>query len=131
MQYANKLKSSIKKLQKDRRFVSVHAAQVAENKDTFLESLSQFEKSNKALSKLIQTQQAHQTSMGYLTEHRDLLEQKLTMSESTNKVLMDKLEEQEKITMHAHDLNNEIGQREGQIQTLNIKLQVSCFNVPI
>lgn len=124
MQHANKLKSSIKKLQKDRRFVSVHASQVAENKDVFLESLSQFEASNKVLSKLVQAQRAHQTSMGYLTEHKDLLEQKLSMSHSANEVLREKLEEQEQLQMHTHTLHDEIGQRDGEIQTLAIRLQV-------
>lgn len=125
MQHANKLKGSIKKLQKDRRFVSVHAAQVAESKDIFLESLSQFEKSNQALSKLIQAQHVHQTSVGYLTEHRDLLEQKLTMSKSTNQLLQERLEDQERLAMHSHQLHDELGHKQGELQALDIKMQVS------
>lgn len=123
--HAKKLKTSIRKLQKDRRFVSVDAAQVAENKDIFLGSLSQFEKSNEYLSKLVQSQEAYQTSVGQLTEHRDLLEKKLDMSESTNQLLKEKLEEQEHLAMHSQSLHNEIGQRDGEIQSLTIQLQVS------
>lgn len=124
MRHANTLKSSIKKLQKDRRFVSVQAAQVSENKDRFLASLSQFEKSNKLLSKMIQSQQAHQASVGHLAQERDLLEQRLTVSESTNQILKERLEEQERMSVHTQSLHDQIGQREGELQTLNIKLEV-------
>ncbi len=124
MRHANKLKASVKKLQKDRRFVSVHAVQVTENKDIFLASLSQFEKSNKALGQQLQAQQAHQVGVSQLTEYRDLLEQKLVVTESTNQVLRERLEEQEEAITHSKQLHDEIGQREGAIQSLNIRIQV-------
>ena len=124
MRRANKLKSSIKKLQKDRRFASVHAAQVSESKEAFLTSLSQFEKSNKVLGKMIQAQQAHQSSVGHLEQERDLLSQRLDVSESTVLLLRERLQEQDKIARHSQSLHDEIGQKEGELQTLDIRLQV-------
>lgn len=124
MKHANKLKASIKNLQKDRRFASVHAAQVSESKETFAKSLSQFEKSNKQLSRMIQAQQAHQTSMGHLADQNNLLEQRLTVSESTNQVLRERLDEQENMAAHTQSLHDALGQKQGELQALDIRLQV-------
>lgn len=128
MNRANKVKSALKKLQKDRRFVSVHASQLLENKDIFLESLSQLEAHNKTLRRMILEQRMHQASLGQAREHRDILQHKLVQSEGTNHVLREQLEEQEKLLGHSQQLHDEIGEKEGEIQTLNIRLQVSTVH---
>ena len=124
MKKALKFKASIKKLQKDRRFVSIHAAQLTENKDSFLASLEKFDQSNKLLSKLVRSQQLHSTSVGHLTEHRDLLGQKLMESECNNHLLREKLEEQHELAMHSQSLHDEIGEKEGRIQSMGVRLRV-------
>lgn len=124
MRNANRLKASIKKLQKDRRFASVQAAQVSENKEMFLASLAQFEKSHKLLSKMVQAHHAHHTGVGQLVQQRDLLEQRLNISESSNQLLRERLEEQQRMTSHTQELHDQIGQRDGEIQALEIRIQV-------
>ena len=125
MQHAHKLKSSLKKLQKDRRFVSVHASQLLENKDIFLESLEQFESMNKKLRKMIRDHQVHQAGLAQAQEHRDLLQQKLVQSEGTNRLLREQLEEQGKLLGYSQQLHDELGAKEGEIQTISIRLQVT------
>lgn len=124
MHLASKVKSSLKKLQKDRRFVSVHASQLLENKDIFMDSLGQYEATSRSLHKMIRDQQTHQASLGQAREHRCLLQQKLAQSEGTNRMLKEQLEEQEKLLGHSQHLHDEIGEKEGDIQTLHIRLQV-------
>ena len=59
---ANSLRDAIRKLQRERRFSSVYAADVAEQKDLLLERLAQFESSNKTLRKMIRIQQSNESS---------------------------------------------------------------------
>ena len=114
---ANGLRDAIRKLQRERRFSSVYAADVAEQKDILLEKLSQFESSNKTLRKMIRTQQSNESS-------KSNLQNKLSEAESTNQLLKIKLDEQEKLAMHSQSLHDEIAMREGDIQSLTIRLQV-------
>lgn len=124
MKDANRLKASIKKLQRDRRFVSIQACQVSDNKDRFTESLQQFEKSSRILSRLLHAQQAYQMSVAQVVEERERFEQKFKESRTANLVLRERLVEQEKLAAHAHALHDDIGQKDGQIQSLNIRIQV-------
>ena len=114
---ANSLRDAIRKLQRERRFSSVYAADVAEQKDLLLERLAQFESSNKTLRKMIRTQQSTESS-------KSNLQMKLTEAESTNQLLRVKLDEQEKLALHSQSLHDEIGIKEGEVQSLSIRLQV-------
>lgn len=115
---ANSLRDAIRKLQRERRFSSVYAADVAEQKDVLLERLAQFESSNKMLRKMIRTQQSVESS-------KSNLQMKLGEAESTNHLLRVKLDEQEKLALHSQSLHDEIGMKEGEIQSLSIRLQVT------
>ena len=114
---ANSLRDAIRKLQRERRFSSVYAADVAEQKDLLLERLAQFESSNKSLRKMIRTHQSNESS-------KSNLQAKLTEAESTNQLLRFRLDEQEKLAAHSQSLHDEIGMKEGEVQSLNIRLQV-------
>ena len=124
MKNGKKLKAALQKFQKEKKFVSLNATAVLEKKDSFLESLKQFEKSNRLLSKMIHTQRLHLIGVSHLVEHRDYLEQKFQESEIVNHELMERLEEQEKLVRHSHGLHDEIGMKEGELQGLQIRLQV-------
>lgn len=115
---ANSLRDAIRKLQRERRFSSVYAADVAEQKDILLERLAQFESSNKTLRKMIRSQQSAESS-------KSNLQIKLAESESTNQLLRVKLDEQEKLALHSQSLHDEIGMKEGEVQSLSIRLQVT------
>lgn len=115
---ANGLRDAIRKLQRERRFSSVYAADVAEQKDLLLEKIVQFESSNKMLRKMLRTQQSNESS-------KSNLQTKLSEAESTNQLLRLRLDEQEKLAIHSQSLHDEIGMREGEVQSLNIRLQVS------
>jgi hypothetical protein len=114
---ANSLRDAIRKLQRERRFSSVYAADVAEQKDILLERLAQFESSNKTLRKMIRMQQSVESS-------KSNLHMRLNEAESTNQLLRVKLDEQEKLALHSQTLHDEIGMKEGEIQSLSIRLQV-------
>ena len=118
----NSLRDAIRKLQRERRFSSVYAADVAEQKDLLLERLAQFESSNKTLRKMIRTQQSNESS-------KCNLQLKLTEAESTNQLLRLKLDEQEKLAIHTQSLHDEIGMKDGEVQSLSIRLQVSRSKV--
>ena len=57
---ADSFRAAIRKLQKDRRFLSVYASDVAEQKDILLEQLAEFQCSNKTLRKMLRAQQAQE-----------------------------------------------------------------------
>ena len=116
---ANSLRDAIRKLQRERRFTSVYAADVAEQKDILLERLAQFESSNKTLRKMIRTQQSNESS-------KCNLQMKLSEAESTNEVLRTRLDEQERLAQHTQSLHDEIGMKDGEVQSLGIRLQV-CY----
>ncbi len=59
---ADTFREAVRKLQKDRRFLSVYAADVVEQKDRLLDQLAQFECSNKTLRKLLRAQQIQEVS---------------------------------------------------------------------
>ena len=122
--HANKLKTAIRRLQKDRRFASVHAADVKENKDIFLSSLSDFEEANRILTRLVQCQQREHATVGLLAEHCDKLEKKLVQSNSDKLILCEKLEKQDKHVLESHQLHDVIREKDAQIHSLNIQLQV-------
>lgn len=122
---ANSLRDAIRKLQRERRFSSVYAADVAEQKDLLLERLAQFESSNKTLRKMIRAHQSTESS-------KSNLQAKLTEAESTNQLLRFRLDEQEKLAAHSQSLHDEIGMKEGEMQSLSIRLQVgvcTCMTV--
>lgn len=119
---ANSLRDAIRKLQRERRFSSVYAADVAEQKDILLERLAQFESSNKTLRKMIRTQQSVESS-------KSNLQMKLGEAESTNQLLRIKLDEQERLALHSQSLHDEIGMKEGEVQSLSIRLQVERGSV--
>ena len=122
---ANSLRDAIRKLQRERRFSSVYAADVAEQKDLLLERLAQFESSNKTLRKMIRAHQSTESS-------KSNLQAKLTEAESTNQLLRFRLDEQEKLAAHSQSLHDEIGMKEGEMQSLGIRLQVgvcTCMTV--
>ena len=124
MNSAQKVRTALKKLQKDRRFVSVHAAQVMETKDTFLDALNQFESMNRSLRRMIRDQQLHQSTLGQTREQCEHLQRKLIQMDSANNMLKDQLQEQERMLNHSQHLHDEIGVKEGEIQTLQIRLEV-------
>lgn len=117
-------RDALRKLQRDKRFSSVYAKTVNEKKDSLLETLSQFETSNKSLRKMLRGQHAHESSVCLLQDQADSLRQQLAENEATIQVLKSKLDEQERLTMHSQGLHDEIGFKEGEIQSLNIRLQV-------
>ena len=125
MNCAQKVKSALKKLQKDRRFVSVHASQLLETKESFLEGLNQFESMNRSLRRLIRDQQLHQSTLGQTKEQCDHLQRKLIQLEGANSLLKDQLQEQERMLNHSQQLHDEIGVKEGEIQTMQIRQEVS------
>ncbi len=125
MNSAQKVKSALKKLQKDRRFASVHATNLMDTKETFLECLNQFESMNRSLRRMIRDQQLHQSSLGQTKEQCQHLQRKLIQIEGTNGLLKDQLQEQERMLNHSQHLHDEIGVKEGEIQTLQIRLEVS------
>ena len=114
---ANGLRDAIRKLQRERRFSSVYAADVAEQKDMLMERLAQFESSNKTLRKMIRTQQSNESS-------KCNLQVKLSESESTNQLLRLRLDEQEKLAVHSQSLHDEIGMKDSEVQSMSIRLQV-------
>lgn len=124
MNTAQKVKSALKKLQKDRRFVSVHATNLMETKETFLDSLNQFESINRSLRRMIRDQQLHQSSLGQTKEQCEHLQRKLIQMEGANGLLKDQLQEQDRMLNHSQHLHDEIGVKEGEIQTLHIRLEV-------
>ncbi len=63
---ADTFREAVRKLQKDRRFLSVYAADVVEQKDMLLDQLAQFECSNKTLRKLLRAQQIQEVSYMYV-----------------------------------------------------------------
>ena len=119
---ANSLRDAIRKLQRERRFSSVYAADVAEQKDMMLERLAQFESSNKTLRKMIRTQQSNESS-------KCNLQVKLSEAESTNQLLRIRLDEQEKLAQHSQSLHDEIGMKDNEVQSLSIRLQVGTITI--
>jgi len=59
---AEKFRESIRSLQKDKRFYSAYASDVAEKKKALLDTLAAFESKNKSLRKLLRTQQTIEVS---------------------------------------------------------------------
>ena len=66
---ADRFREAVRKLQKDRRFMSAYASDVVEQKDILLEQLAQFECSNKSLRKMLRAQQVQEVRMAELMRH--------------------------------------------------------------
>lgn len=65
-----------------------------------------------------------QSNIGKLADQRDVLVQRVSEADATNNLLRSRLDESEKLAMHTQGLHDDVSQRDGEIQGLNIRIQV-------
>ena len=101
------------------------AREVVEHSRLLQEQLTELHLDLKSLKRLLKSQQSSESRIKPFVDDWEHVLQRLNDSEGAVHVLNSQLEDKERLASHSHELHNQLGAKESEIQALSIKAQVS------
>ncbi len=80
------------------------------------------------MKRLLQSQQTSESKIKSLVDDWEIILQRLHTSDATVQVLKSQLNDKDKLEFHSHELHNQLGNKNSEIQSLTIRTQVHVYN---
>jgi outer dense fiber protein 2 len=122
-QQVHSLKTSLKKLKREKHDTSVQVAELSRQKDLLLDKMAEFDTTNNSLRKLLGSQHAMESDLNQLNTQRELLLRRLAEAESTNSRLQSQLAASETDAMYSNHLKEGLKAKEVECDVLSRKIE--------